>query len=123
MKNAMNKDGKADNSTQPSSAKGSTAGVELTAGGVDTMLGQLLQVLGQITHSVDGESSDSTTAAADGKLMGLANQLAENLHGQDTDTAEPTMQVVLEIIDTLADMLDNGQIKLANDGDVAANPA
>ena len=110
-----NADAKTNNlhQTLGSGAKGSMTGVQIGAGGIDEMLNQLLQVLSQIKHSVDSDSPGSTIDI-DGRLMGLANQLASNLQEQSSDAAEPTMQVVLQIIDTLADMLDSGQIALSS---------
>lgn len=101
-------------SSQLSGAKGSTEGVQVATGNMAAMLTQLHQILAQITQSMD---SDSPANAADSEgskqIMALANQLAANLQEQNKDAGESAMQAVLDIIDTLADMLDNGQIAMS----------
>lgn len=111
MKNANSQK----NQSSPlSGAKGSGAGVQAANGNMEEMLAQLHQVLGQVTQSLDSNSpANSTDSSSNKQITELTNQLATNLQKQGKDAGESAMQDVLEIMDTLSDMLDNGQIAVS----------
>lgn len=112
MKNdSNNNDTTSTESNLPSSAKGSSSDVQVANVGVEAMLQQFHQVLDQIKQSMDSENAENSEGTQ--QLAGLANQLAENLQKQDNNAGEASMQVVLQIIDAVADMLDNGQISIS----------
>ena len=101
------------NHTAVSGAKGSEASVQVSNGGVEGMLAQLQQILGQITQSMNSDASTKVGDSENGqKLMEQARELAVSLQEQGNE-GEAALHAVLPIIDTLADMLDNGQISLS----------
>lgn len=111
---------KSDTSATPASqlsgAKGSTEGVQVANSSMEEMLAQLHQILAQITQSMDNDSpANAADSEGNKQMLELANQLAANLQEQDKDAGESAMQAVLDIIDALADMLDNGQIAMSKD--------
>lgn len=98
--------------TIASGAKGSVTGEQVAGSGMATMLDQLQQVLAQITQTVDVDNSKVGDEERQ-QLMDLANQLAANLQEQGDEVGEPSMYLVLQIIDAVADMLDSGQLSIS----------